>query len=1076
MYDRNLQKGKKFQTKETGKMKSCMQPFAALAAVCAFAAFADAPPALRDGEPRVLQGSLLWLDACDFKNAPQDAEVEMELGWRGRGACVSSTAEFDDERSRPPLLRKDKDGLPYVDFGKFSSGRDLSICPRRTDVRMAFVVGKLSDARFCHFLCDSKSYDFHRGPDGEYASPEWTPKVARIWNGTNEVADIYNEYPPVGVTQVFCIETSAPCACDSLTRDRTDQFRERSGGRELREVVLFDRVLSDEERLAVTRHLIKKWNVKDAPLARCVPPRDWRLIQRDIDNWHRLSNKKTGEQAANAQACILPGDADPLVVVLRRTRALLDDLAASVDLSAERAAFAGLASDAFAALDKESRMALFTRVQSLNRRISLKNPILAGIDRLLFVTHEPRGFGEWRDGSHMCDQYYGFHGTQNGASRGDGLYILENPFSEKPVARNILAGKKIVAGAWMGQTLDGCAIISPDIDWDGRCIAFAAVRPTGAEDLDKWTDATCYHVFTCNIDGSDLRQLTSGPWNEFDPCWLPNGRIAFTSERRGGYVRCSGNRPVPSYTLYSMFPDGTDIVRLSHHETNEWHPSVNNDGMIVYTRWDYVDRGSGQAHHAWTCFPDGRDPRELNGNTRLHANTTPKMEMNVRQIPGSGKYVATATPHHGWAAGSLILIDPSVPDDGEMSAVRRITPEQPFPESEQITWRNRCSGSYATAWPLSEKYFICTYDGDANGLYDVRMRGRRYAITLVDVFGNKTRLYAHPTISCLDPMPLRARKRPPVIPHKTLDGAPAVDGGGLPMVGRRDPTPPPKTGEIGLVNVYDARIPFPTNDAITALRVWQLFPKATPLQQRPWLGAENRQLGRQCLGTVPVEADGSAYFTAPAGVPLFFQAIRADGCAVQNMRSDTYLHPGERLVCAGCHEPKENTRRTAMKSLPDAMRRAPSAIRPGPDGSAPFNYPRLVQPVLDAKCVRCHGEKRAPKAPDLRAGDWRKNKWGFSTSWNNLVHRTNYFVRERLDKGQRIDWEFFEPAYTAPGKYLAIGAPLRKMLDAGHHGVKLTPEERERLILWMDSNGQYIAHDKDPDAQRDGKIVKPALE
>ena len=1036
-----------------------------LAASLASAAFSGAPPALKDGEPDVLQGAVLWLDACDFKGAPQDVCFEMDDGWRGRGACTCSTAEVDT--ARPPILRKDKSGLPYVDFGKYSSGRDLSIDPRRTDVRTAFVVVKLDADRHCHFLCDSKGYDFHRGPNGEYASREWSPNIARVWNGTNEVADIYGEFPPTGVTQVFCVETSAPCACNSLTMDR--QSRERNGGRELREVILFARVLSDEDRLAVTRHLIKKWNVKTVPSPRATPT-DWKFIQRDIDNWHRMPTNVL-DTSVNAAACILPGDADPLVVALRRTRALLDDLSASVDLAAERTELDKLSAEASTAKDADSRVALFPQVMNLNRRISLKNPLLKGIDRMLFVTHEPCGFNEWRDGSHMCDQYYGFHGTQNGISRGDGLYILENPFSEEPVARNILAGKVIESGAWKGQTLDGCAIISPDIDWDGKRIAFAAVKNNSK--LDKWEDGTCYHVFTCNLDGSNLRQLTSGPWNEFDPCWLPNGRIAFTSERRGGYVRCSGNRPVPSFTLHTMFDDGTDIVRLSHHETNEWHPSVNSDGMIVYTRWDYVDRGSGQAHHAWTCFPDGRDPRELNGNTRINAKTTPRMEMNIRQIPGSRKYVSTATPHHGWAAGSLIVIDPSVPDDGEMSAIRRITPEQPFPEAEQNTFRNRDSGAYATAWPLSEKYYICAYDGNANGMYNVPMRGRRYAITLVDVFGNKTRIYSHPTISCLDPMPIGARKRPPVIPHKTLEGR-SVDADGK----RPAPIPAaemPKTGEIGLINVYDTRIPFPTNETITALRVWQLFPKVKPLQQKPWLGAEIHQTGRQCLGTVPVEADGSAYFTAPVGVPIFFQALRADGCAVQSMRSDTYLHPGERLLCSGCHEPKENVRRTARANLPLAMRRAPSAIKPGPDGSAPFNYARLVQPVLDAKCVSCHGEKRKPKAPDLRAGDWRKDKWGFSTSWSNLVHRTNYFAWEMVER-KRTDWAFFTPAYTEPGRYLAMNAPLRKMLDAGHHGVKLTPEERERLILWMDSNGQYIAHDHDPEAQRDGKIVPPALE
>ena len=131
-----------------------------------------------------------------------------------------------------------------------------------------------------------------------------------------------------------------------------------------------------------------------------------------------------------------------------------------------------------------------------------------------------------------------------------------------------------------------------------------------------------------------------------------------------------------------MFPDGTDIVRLSPHETNEWHPSVNNAGMIVYTRWDYVDRGHSQAHHAWTTTPDGRDPREVNGNTRMRWGSGPLMEMNVRAIPGTEKYVATAAPHHGWACGALILIDPTVVDDGEMSCIRRITPEQPFAETE----------------------------------------------------------------------------------------------------------------------------------------------------------------------------------------------------------------------------------------------------------------------------------------------------------------------------------------------------------------------------------------------------------
>ena len=80
---------------------------------------------------------------------------------------------------------------------------------------------------------------------------------------------------------------------------------------------------------------------------------------------------------------------------------------------------------------------------------------------------------------------------------------------------------------------------------------------------------------------------------------------------------------------------------------------------------------------------------------------------------------------------------------------------------------------------------------------------------------------------------------------------------------------------------------------------------------------------RNVLGTVPVEADGSAHFIVPANREIFFQAIDERGLAVQSMRSATYLHEGERLVCAGCHEPKH---RTPVGLAPPAPGDAASAV------------------------------------------------------------------------------------------------------------------------------------------------------
>ena len=154
-----------------------------------------------------------------------------------------------------------------------------------------------------------------------------------------------------------------------------------------------------------------------------------------------------------------------------------------------------------------------------------------------------------------------------------------------------------------------------------------------------------------NVDGSGLEQITDGTWNDFDPCWLPNGRLAFISERRGGYLRCG--RACPLYTLYDMRPDGSEINCLSFHDSNEWNPSVAHDGRIVWTRWDYVDRHGCIAHMPWMLTLDGRDPRPLHGNYAPR-QSRPDMELGVRAIPGSPKYVGVAAPHHGQAFGSLV--------------------------------------------------------------------------------------------------------------------------------------------------------------------------------------------------------------------------------------------------------------------------------------------------------------------------------------------------------------------------------------------------------------------------------------
>lgn len=763
-------------------------------------------------------------------------------------------------------------------------------------------------------------------------------------------------------------------------------------------------------------------------------------------------------QTLHPAATILPTDRDPLDVAVRRIYPLIDALRAMKNgpkLEAEAKALEDLNAKAksIPVENLAQRKAIFAEVTALRRKIMLQNPLLDFTDLVFLKRHYLNGTVPEIYGSHMCDQYFGFHQQPGG-----GLYVLKNAFTDHPEVVSVL-DQPVQNGRNAGRMLDKTwAFISPELSYDAKTIYFAACDTTPERYKYEWTPDTCFHIFKADFDpatgkASNLTQITDGAFNEFDPCVLPNGRLVFISERRGGFGRCHG-RPVPTYTLHTMNADGSDITTISFHETNEWAPVVDHSGMVVYTRWDYVDRGANNAHHPWITTPDGRDPRALHGNYHKEQAPVPLFEGDLRPVPNSPKFTATACAHHGQTYGSLILVDPQQKDDDFMSCIRRITPDQGFPETE-MGYGGDQPAQYATAHPLSEQFYICVYDPFA--VWNDFLQNN-YGIYLLDAFGNRTLLYRDPEISCRDAFPLKTRAMDPVVPHRTLVGLPLAPGETFKPV---DPQTLPKTANIGLVNVYDTKLPFPEGTKIERLRIVQVLPKPNPIADSPRIGYGDQKNARRILGTVPVEEDGSAYFTVPVNIPLYFQALDANGVAVQTMRSDTYVHEGEELICQGCHEDRHSAI-TARPKVPTAMRRAPSVIKPDPEGSNPFNYVTLLQPTIDAKCVKCHAESNDPKAIDLGRGPENEH---FFTSFRNLKPYC-FFYNHYL----------WTDAQTYPGKFGSNASQLYKILTSDHHGLKLTPEELYRFTLWMDNNCDFYGSYDYCELQRQGKIVQPELE
>jgi hypothetical protein len=682
------------------------------------------------------------------------------------------------------------------------------------------------------------------------------------------------------------------------------------------------------------------------------------------------------------------------------------------------------------------RRDIYLDARRMVRQIAFCNPFL-NFDKILFIKrHDPGGL------YHMVHQYYGF--CQN---PGGGLFILCDPFSSNPKVVNVLENSTVRRGRLAGRELIPGTFLSPDLSYDGRTILFAYSE--GKAQGIEWSPRASFHLFRVSHDGTNLMQLTDGPWNDFDPCFLPNGRIVFVSERRGGYLRCGGSAPPydsPTYTLHSMNADGDDVICLSFHETHEWHPSVDHNGMIVYTRWDYVDRDTNVAHHIWSCYPDGRNPRSYHGNYPLKRESRPWMEMSIRAVPGSHRYISTAAAHHGLAFGSLVLIDYRPEDDGEVSQIERVTPDAPFPESEGGKAMIRQRMAYGTAWPLSEDDYLCVYDRHAKN------RG----IYWIDRYGNRELLYRDPGISCLSPIPLRPRPKPPVVPEGTSQTE---------TTRKEELNCPPET--VTVMNVYDSDFEWPTGAKITALRIVQVLPKTTPPVDQPRIGIGTETNARAVLGTVPVEEDGSAYFEAPAGKLVYFQALDERGTAVQSMRSGTYLHPGESLSCQGCHEPKHRAPNRPIV-LPYALRRSPSKIAPEAEGSNPFSYPRLVQPVLDRHCADCHRQERA-----LDLSGETADRFGWTRSYQNLAQ--NYGFWFTVSNGS-IKAGVHGGSRTTAGHFGARASKLIEYLDERHYGVNLPHADLHRITLWLDCNCEFYGAYHDTGAQARGEVVPPKLD
>jgi formylglycine-generating enzyme required for sulfatase activity len=675
----------------------------------------------------------------------------------------------------------------------------------------------------------------------------------------------------------------------------------------------------------------------------------------------------------------------------------------------------------FDALDADMRAAL------------LANPLLDA-DRLLVVRRRIKG-GRARQATGRelgwVSNNYLNHTDLPGTGYDNAIAVITGLRSGKPDLKELFRPER--------DTLvrDVC------LDFDGQRMLFSGIDRTN-----RWA------IFQIAADGSALQQLSPAADPDldfFDACYLPNGKIILCSNAYYVGVPClDGKYKVAS--LYLLDPATGELRQLTFDQDHGNDPTVLHDGRVMYQRWEYSDIPHYFSRRRMTMNPDGTGQLALHGSNAWF----PTAFRFARPVPGHPTLLAgVLSGHHcrgGYGdVGRLALLDPALASAypfryrptskewGEVGQPIAVTPEilpaektgyvQTIPGYGKPVAGTVCDAavtdvylkehpSLAThPYPLSEKYMLVAMKPDANSLW---------GIYLVDVFDNATLVYEEEDAAIFEPQLFLPRPRPPVIQDRVNLAV--------------------KTAEVHIADIYSGPglhgVPRGT---VRAIRVFA-YHFCYIGKGGFWLvGRESGWDVKRVLGTVCVEADGSACFQIPANTPISLQPLDADGNAVQLMRSWLVGMPGERVSCIGCHENRRTTL-SPRRSLVDTRKSEPLTPWLGPP--RPFAFAHEVYPVLERHCIGCHSDKQTvgPRSKPCFADP--------KTAYDTL----HPYVRRAGVEG--------DIALLNPMEYHTSTSRLFQMLEKGHHGVtfaSMGTEARERLACWIDLNVPFAGNWDPPD-------------
>ncbi|MBI2924174.1 MAG: PD40 domain-containing protein [Verrucomicrobia bacterium] len=489
--------------------------------------------------------------------------------------------------------------------------------------------------------------------------------------------------------------------------------------------------------------------------------------------------------------------------------------------------------------------------------------------------------------------------------------------------------------------LENGEVQGPEVSFDGTKILFAMRR-------DKTRDG--FHIFELdlNLAGQNegepapgaatvtstphsalrtphlkgLRQLTDGNSNDVDPTYLPDGRIAFCSDRCGWQEYYHQER---SRVLYVMNADGSGVQQITCNPNQDYEPFVLSDGRISYSSYRFYaqDGSEGPLPGEWmglarietvlrACNPDGSADQLFYGAMRG------PFYVPMRPMPfsdqfagwhGRGYHVGVSVSQQKempdgriicTTPAGLTLVDPArAPLDCEIPI---------FPEvvnlagGEEVYIHNYDEmnpvGRFTSPYPAGGDWVWVSHAP----WHDLRVNG--YGLYLLNVATRELELvYDDLQMSDVDPVPLAPQPRP--LARSSTLKAPSLpltrpSGTLSPSEGERDGVR--GTAATGLIlcnSVFNTDQPL-DKKSVRYVRVLEGVQMGQSI-------AANAAFRTRILGQAPIHPDGSFYVEVPADVPIHFELLDADGRMLIHETEFNSVRPGETKGCTGCHEIRKET-------------------------------------------------------------------------------------------------------------------------------------------------------------------------